>query len=273
MSRFFYRDGVWIDDLDGSEINAFDDKFWEQHDHKEIDEDSFWLEIEAEVEAREADSEEDWDEVDKAADEAMMSGMGFGVSSSSRGTVRSPSKLKKAEPRPRHVPESVAGPVEEEPVLDKDGEILTSEDIIEALKGLYEREIQIDADAKRKHPDHPEHQALRAKKLADRYKGQRGNLMGDLKKAQRYERYQRELTGIRDYGLSEDANRALTGTVDDLVEGFFDNLDRMKDAVAAGIRAQLDELGEEGIDTKLREKIYDEVSRRGIIENWEPLEF
>lgn len=190
-------------------------------------------------------------------------------SSSSSSTKREPVE---PETRTRRSQEDIETLEEVDPPTDSDGEILAISDIEEALRELKEKERSIDADAQRTNADE-EQQANRVRNLHKRYKERRSFLESLMKQAKRYAQYQRDLLGYRVYGFDAETDKAISHAMDEAIEDYFEQVDDLKDVVAKRIRACLDTLGPEVNDTKFRERLYRELHVKGVMGDWEPMEF
>lgn len=162
--------------------------------------------------------------------------------------------------------------VEVEPPYDKDGTILSIEDIETALMELAEREDSIDEDAKLTAKD-KEQQANRVRNLHKQYKTKNLYLSALLRQAKQYAQYQRDLLGYRDYGLGDEHDEVISKLMDSITDDFFDEVDHLKDVVAKRLREGLDTLPDEANAIIFRERLYRELHTAGVMGNWEPMEF
>lgn len=160
-----------------------------------------------------------------------------------------------------------------EPATDTNGEALSVEEILEALTEISIAKLNVDRDAKRT-AKHPEQQANRVKNLMNRYNARAKELEKLLAQARKHEAWERGQAEYRIYGLETEANLAVTNLMDETVRWFFARIDDMKDEVSDRIREGLDGIEDPGINSvPFRERLYEELVSRGIIESWEPMEF
>lgn len=158
-----------------------------------------------------------------------------------------------------------------QPPKDDQGNVLTAEEIKEALSNVKQAAFRIDAEVRGIRD--PEKQALAVKDHIWEYKSRIRKLEDWLDDAKRYERHRLLELGIRPFGMpGDEGNRAITEIVDEQTEWFHDELDGLKDQLAERIRAKLDSL-EEPAPVKTRDAIYDALVDAEVIESWEPLEF
>lgn len=163
---------------------------------------------------------------------------------------------------------------EPEPVLDEDGQPLTREDIYEAMANLEVSRLHIDRDVRR--IQDPEEQAEQAEALDDRYDRLEREYKEKLRDIERWESYQLDKIGARNYKMGTDeGNIAITEMVDDEIDWFEEEFGKLKQKLGRRIRGKLDELEAQGmsVSDKSRDCIYEDLADEEIIEAWEPLEF
>lgn len=161
-----------------------------------------------------------------------------------------------------------------EPPKDAKGNVLTRDDITATLATLRQSRLNIDNDVQR--IDDPEEQALTALTLAKRYDDLEKEMKEALRDLDRYEAASLAEHGAREYEMgSLEDNQVITKMVDEEVEWFDNELQALKERVAARVQKRLDALRAEGktISVETRDRIYDSLAKAEIMEAWEPMEF